>query len=142
MDYRADVVVAGAGHNSLITAACLAEAGYRCLVLDARDIPGGAVAPERPLGPDYMIDSCATGHTLIRPNPVLMFDERGLVADHGQIYVDPDPVAHRESAHDLAVVSTAATAATRSVATSVPYPDGPAIGYPRPACTARAAPRV
>ena len=31
---RFDVVVAGAGHNSLVAAAYLAKAGYRCLVLE------------------------------------------------------------------------------------------------------------
>ncbi len=36
MTHTADIVVAGAGHNSLITAAYLAKAGYECLVLDAR----------------------------------------------------------------------------------------------------------
>ena len=35
----ADFVVAGAGHNSLITAAYLARAGYEVVVLDARAIP-------------------------------------------------------------------------------------------------------
>ena len=42
----ADVVVAGAGHNSLIAACYLAKAGYRCLVLDARDVPGGGRSEE------------------------------------------------------------------------------------------------
>ena len=42
----ADVVVAGAGHNSLITAAYLAAAGYEVVVLDARSIPGGGAATE------------------------------------------------------------------------------------------------
>lgn len=94
MDYTADIVVAGAGHNSLIAAAYLAKAGYECLVLDARDIPGGGVASEHMLGPEYLIDSCSTGHTLIRQNPVLLFDELGLVKDHGLTYIEPDPVAH------------------------------------------------
>ena len=40
MSASADIVVAGAGHNSLLTACYLAKAGYRCLVLDARSIPG------------------------------------------------------------------------------------------------------
>jgi len=53
----ADVVVAGAGHNSLITAAYLAKAGYEVLVLDARDVAGGGAASEELLGPGYMIDS-------------------------------------------------------------------------------------
>lgn len=90
----ADVVVAGAGHNSLITACYLAKAGYRCLVLEANDRPGGGVVTEELLLPGYAIDSCATGHTLIRTNPLLVDDELGLLADYGITYVEPDPVAH------------------------------------------------
>ena len=44
MTETADIVVAGGGHNSLITAAYLAKAGHECLVLDAREIPGGGAA--------------------------------------------------------------------------------------------------
>jgi succinate dehydrogenase/fumarate reductase flavoprotein subunit len=36
-----DIVVAGAGHNSLIATAYLAMAGYRCLVLEVHSIIGG-----------------------------------------------------------------------------------------------------
>ena len=94
MDASADIVVAGAGHNSLIAACYLAKAGYRCLVLDARHIPGGGAATEDLLLPGIGIDTCSTGHTLIRSNPVLVHDELGLVADYGLRYIDPDPVAH------------------------------------------------
>ncbi|MBO0775984.1 MAG: NAD(P)/FAD-dependent oxidoreductase [Actinobacteria bacterium] len=94
MDTSADIVVAGAGHNSLIAACYLAKAGYRCLVLDARQIPGGGAATEELLLPGFLIDTCATGHTLIRVNPLLTSDELGLVADYGLRYIDPDPVAH------------------------------------------------
>ena len=94
MTQSADIVVAGAGHNSLITAAYLAKAGLTCLVLDARDIPGGGAATEELLGPGYRIDSCSTGHTIIRVNPLLMNDELGLRADHGLEYIEPDPVGH------------------------------------------------
>ena len=38
-----DIVVAGAGHNSLIAAAYLAKAGYRCVVLEGRPTVGGGV---------------------------------------------------------------------------------------------------
>ena len=41
-----DVVVAGAGHNSLIAAAYLAKAGFRCLILEAQDHIGGDTATE------------------------------------------------------------------------------------------------
>src|SRR6266576_218336 len=33
---RFDIVVAGAGHNRMIAAAYLAQAGYKCLVLEGR----------------------------------------------------------------------------------------------------------
>jgi phytoene dehydrogenase-like protein len=94
MTQTADIVVAGAGHNSLITAAYLAKAGYECLVLDARPIAGGGAATEELLGPGYRIDSCSTGHTIIRVNPLLTNDELGLHADYGLEYLEPDPVGH------------------------------------------------
>src|SRR5260370_24345206 len=92
MSASADIGVAGAGHNSLLTACYLAKAGYRCLVLDARSIPGGGAATEELLLPGFGIDTCATGHTMIRVNPVLLRDELGLIADYGLRYVEPDPV--------------------------------------------------
>ena len=74
----ADIVIAGAGHNSLITAAYLAKAGYECLVLDARDEAGGATATREVLLPGFGFDTCSTGHTQLQPNPVLRDDELGL----------------------------------------------------------------
>jgi phytoene dehydrogenase-like protein len=91
---HADVVVAGAGHNSLITAAYLTRAGYRCRVLDARPVPGGGVASEELVLDGFRMDSCSTGHTLIQTNPVLADDELGLISQHGLRYLAPDPVAH------------------------------------------------
>ena len=90
----ADVVVAGAGHNSLITAAYLAAAGREVVVLDARAIPGGGAASEELLLPGFRIDSCSTGHTLIQTNPLILDDELGLQADYGLEYLVPDPFAH------------------------------------------------
>jgi phytoene dehydrogenase-like protein len=89
-----DVVVAGAGHNSLIAAGYLTRAGYRCRVLDARPIAGGGVSCEESLLPGYRLDSCSTGHTLIQTNPLLANDELGLISEHGLTYLEPDPVAH------------------------------------------------
>ena len=94
MTERADVVVAGAGHNSLITAAYLAKAGNSVIVLDARPVPGGGAATEEPLLPGYLVDTCSTGHTLIRVNPLLTKDELGLHGKYGLKYLEPDPVAH------------------------------------------------
>src|SRR5262245_66292724 len=82
-----DIVVAGAGHNSLLTACYLAKAGYRCLELDARSIPGGGAATEELLLPGFGIDTCATGQTMIRVNPALLNDEMGMTAYYGIRYL-------------------------------------------------------
>lgn len=94
MTVVADVVVAGAGHNGLVTAAYLARSGREVVVLDARSIPGGGAASEELLLPGFVVDSCSTGHTLIQGNPLIADDELGLLADYGLEYLDPDPVAH------------------------------------------------
>src|SRR3954469_22940910 len=89
-----DVVVCGAGHNSLITACYLAQAGYEVVVLEAREIAGGGSVTEELSTPGFRFDSCSTGHTLIQPNPVLRDDELGLVREFGLQYMKPDPIAH------------------------------------------------
>src|ERR671932_2774302 len=89
-----DVVVAGGGHNSLITAAYLARAGYDVVVLDSRNVLGGGAATEELTIPGFRFDSCSTGHTLIQPNPVLRDDELGLKSEYGLEYFNPDPIAH------------------------------------------------
>ena len=60
-----DVVVAGAGHNSLVTAVYLAKAGYEVCVLEARELAGGGAVSEELVLPGYLFDSCSTGHTLL-----------------------------------------------------------------------------
>src|SRR5215217_8917746 len=96
-DWSSDVCssdLAGAGHNSLVTAAYLAASGRTVVVLDSRAIPGGGAATEELLGPGYLIDSCSPGHTLIQTNPLLLHDELGLKERYGLEYIVPDPFAH------------------------------------------------
>src|SRR5215470_16206271 len=88
-----DVVVAGAGHNSLVAAAYLARAGLSCLVLEAREEIGGDTSSEELTLPGFLHDSCSTAHNLIQASPMLSNDELGL-ADHGLEYLHPDPVLH------------------------------------------------
>lgn len=94
MTTTTDVVVAGGGHNSLVTAAYLAKAGYECIVLEARSAPGGGAVSEELLLPGYRFDTCSTGHTLLQANPLIRDDELGLVSRYGLSYIDPDPVNH------------------------------------------------
>ena len=39
-----DILIVGAGHNGLVTAAYLAKAGKKVLVLERRETPGGQLA--------------------------------------------------------------------------------------------------
>src|ERR687891_2600584 len=87
----ADVVVAGAGHNSLVAAAYLARAGFEVLVLEARPVVGGNTATEELTLPGFLHDSCSTAHNLIQASPAIR--ELGL-EDYGLEYLHPDPVVH------------------------------------------------
>jgi phytoene dehydrogenase-like protein len=88
---EADVVVAGAGHNSLVTAAYLAKAGFEVVVLEARPVVGGNTATEELTLPGFLHDSCSTAHNLIQASPAIR--ELGLEG-YGLEYVRPDPVVH------------------------------------------------
>lgn len=88
-----DVVVAGAGHNSLVAAAYLAKAGLRCLVLEAGAQIGGDTRSEELATPGFVHDVCATAHNLLQASPTIRHDELGLLA-YGLEYLHPDPVVH------------------------------------------------
>ena len=88
-----DIVVAGAGHNSLVAAAYLAKAGLSCLVLEERPDIGGNTSSEELTLPGFAHDSCSTAHNLIQASPMIRDGELGL-ADHGLEYLHPDPVVH------------------------------------------------
>jgi phytoene dehydrogenase-like protein len=87
----ADVVVIGAGHNSLIGAAYLAAAGLEVVVLEEQAVVGGNTVTEELTLPGFRHDSCSSAHVLIQTNPVIRDDELGLAAEHGLRYVHTDP---------------------------------------------------
>ena len=58
MSHAPDTIVIGAGHNGLVTAAYLAKAGHRVLVIEGRDVVGGAAATEE-IFPGFQVDSGA-----------------------------------------------------------------------------------
>src|SRR5712671_1039808 len=74
-DDHFDIVVAGGGHNSLITTAYLAKAGYRCLVLEGRPIVGGGVKSAHLTLEGFVHDVCSSAHNGIHGNPLIRNDE-------------------------------------------------------------------
>jgi phytoene dehydrogenase-like protein len=61
-----DIIIVGAGHNGLVTAAYLARAGLRVLVLERRDVVGGACVTEE-LWPGFKVSTAAYVNSLLRP---------------------------------------------------------------------------
>src|SRR6058998_4362374 len=61
-----DIAIIGAGHNGLVTAAYLARAGWRVLVLERREVLGGACVTEE-LWPGFKVSTAAYVNSLLRP---------------------------------------------------------------------------
>lgn len=69
-DTVVDAVVIGAGHNGLVSANVLADAGWRVLVLEAADAPGGATASAELTLPGFVHDVGSAFHPLGAVSPV------------------------------------------------------------------------
>ncbi len=104
-----DVIVVGAGHNGLVASAYLARAGLDVLVLERRDVVGGAAVSERPFGPDFTVTSLSYVLSLLPPQMVrdLRLAEHGLHVypqgpyfaphlDGGHLHLTDDPARRYE----------------------------------------------
>src|SRR5215471_10768013 len=61
-----DALIIGAGHNGLITAAYLAQAGLKVIVLERRGVIGGASVTEEPW-PGYKVSTLSYLCSLLQP---------------------------------------------------------------------------
>jgi phytoene dehydrogenase-like protein len=61
-----DLIVIGGGHNGLVTAAYVARKGLKVLVLERREVLGGACTTEE-VWPGYKVSTAAYVNSLLRP---------------------------------------------------------------------------
>lgn len=66
MSVKFDAIVVGGGHNGLCCAAYLAKAGRKVLVLERRELVGGATVTEE-IYPGFKYSSCSYVVSLLRP---------------------------------------------------------------------------
>jgi phytoene dehydrogenase-like protein len=96
MNEQVDAVVIGAGHNGLVAANLLADAGWDVVVCEATDVAGGAVQSSREVHPDYVTDLFSAFYPLSAASPVLnafeleRFGLRWTHAPHVLTHVLPD----------------------------------------------------
>jgi phytoene dehydrogenase-like protein len=66
-----DAVIIGGGHNGLVAANLLADAGWEVLVLEATDAAGGAVQTAELSALNFYRDTCSAFYPLGAASPVL-----------------------------------------------------------------------
>lgn len=110
---RPDVVIIGAGHQGLVAAVILAEAGLRPLVLEAAERPGGAVASAELTVPGLVHDVAATNMNLFLGSPFYAAHAEELTAlglrfaksEHPYASAFPDGVSLRVSCDEAATLA-------------------------------------
>jgi len=85
--FERDVVIIGGGHNGLACAGYLAKAGLDVLVLEKRDLVGGAAVTEEPW-PGYRVSSASYVVSLMPPQVVRELDLKRF--GYGVSIITPD----------------------------------------------------
>jgi phytoene dehydrogenase-like protein len=86
-----DVIVAGGGHNGLVSACYLAKGGLKVLVVEAHDTPGGMTStnPMAPEAPEHIINEASIHASLFRLSPIDAELELGTKFGLRQRQIDP-----------------------------------------------------
>lgn len=87
-----DAVVIGAGHNGLVAANLLLDAGWEVVVFEAADVAGGSVRSDRSLHPDFVTDWFSAFYPFGYASPII---QRLELAGHGLTWTHaPSVLAH------------------------------------------------
>src|SRR5215218_717365 len=114
----ADAVVVGAGHNGLVAANLLADAGWQVQVLEATDQPGGSVCTAELTAPGFGNDVFSAFYALGVASPIL---RRLHLGDYGLEWVHaPLVVAHPHADGRCAVLSRDLTETAASLEAFAP----------------------
>jgi phytoene dehydrogenase-like protein len=114
-----DAIVVGAGPNGLVAAATLARHGWKVLLLEAKDRPGGAVRSEALTLPGYLHDVGAGFFPFADDSPAFRMLE---LERAGLRFVN----ARRESCHPAPDGTCAAISRDLELSVASFGPDGPA----------------
>jgi phytoene dehydrogenase-like protein len=110
-----DAVVVGAGHNGLVAAILLADAGWDVLVVESQDEPGGAVRSDE-LHPGFITDRFSSFYPMTAASPVMTrldLHQHGLEWSHAPkvlAHLRPDApaaVLHRDPERTAAELDAA-----------------------------------
>lgn len=106
-----DAVVVGAGHNGLVAATLLADAGWDVVVTEASASPGGAVRSAESTSPGFVTDQFSAFYPMTAASPVMQdlhLEDHGLRWAHAPIVLanvrrdGPAAVLHRDAARTAA----------------------------------------
>jgi len=119
-----DAIIIGAGHNGLVTAGYLAKAGRRVLVLERRNLVGGAAVTEE-IFPGFKVSSVADGRGYLSATVRrdLELDSRVEMIDSEVVAFSPQPdgsqlTIYRDTAKTVREIARFSKAPTRNSSNS------------------------